>query len=252
MFDKKINIEFISKNKDMLDILPKPCPASNNLPEWYKSMPLYTKDKKHVYDNGDPNSTIKNCMPFFDGMTAGYHIPLPSDVWIDNEDGDLKFKWAIDDMDVIQTHLAEQHNLYPTPEGYMIHLFKWINPWIIKTPKGYSCLFTHPLHYDDLPFKCLSAVVDTDKHPTNINFAFFLKKNFHGFIPQGTPIIQVIPFKREKYNSIYHSNHEKLDIMWKKAKTHFFNRYKRFFRSTKVYTSIPEKETKCPFSRFLK
>lgn len=252
MLSKTINVEFIARNKEILEVLPKPYPSSNNLPEWYKNTPLYINDKKNIYDNGDPNTTIKNCMPFFDGMTAGYHIPLPSDVWVDNQEGELKFKWAIDDVDIIHTHIPEQYSLYPVPEGYMLHIFKWINPWIIKTPKNYSCLFTHPIHYDDLPFKSLSAIVDTDKHPTNINFAFFLKKDFDGLIEKGTPMIQVIPFKREKYNSIYHSNHEKLDIIWKKAKTYFFNRYKRFFRSPKTYTSNQDLKTKCPFHRFIK
>jgi hypothetical protein len=250
MFNKKINIEFIVKSKNLLDIIPKPHPAIENIPNWYKNTPLYVDDKKGINSNSEPNSTVKKCMPFFDGMTSGYHIPLISDVWVENEDGNLNFKWSIDDVEIIHSHIAEQYNLYPVPEGYMVHAFKWINPWIIKTPKNYSCLFTHPTHYDDLPFKCLSAVVDTDKHPTSIHFVFFLKKNFQGLIPKGTPLIQVIPFKREKYNSIFHSNYEKLDLIWKRAKTEFFDRYKRFFRSPKSYTSEPIKKSKCPFHIF--
>ena len=46
-------------------------------------------------------------------------------------------------------------------------------------------------------------MVDTDKYPIPVHFPFLLKKNFEGLIKQGTPIIQVIPFKRESWKSSY-------------------------------------------------
>jgi hypothetical protein len=32
------------------------------------------------------------------------------------------------------------------------------------------------------------------------NLPFFLKEGFEGIIPKGTPIAQIIPFKRESWN----------------------------------------------------
>lgn len=249
MFGNKKKIEFVTRYKAILDVIEKPFPASNNIPNWYKNMPAYVNDKKEVDSFGDPTATIKKCMPFLDAMTAGYHIPLPCDVWVSNNDGQIDFKWSIDDLEVVSIHKQEQYNLYPIPEGYISIAFKWLNPWLIVTPKGHSCIFKHPTHYDDLPFQCMTGVVDTDKHPYEVNFIFFLKKKFEGLIEKGTPIIQVIPFKRYDYNAIYHSNYSKYDIMWRKAKTVFFDRYKRFFRSIKKY-EMKEKR-KCPFHSFL-
>jgi hypothetical protein len=235
MLTNKIKIEFISKSKNLLEILPNPLPAIQNTPKWYDNMPSYVNGKKDINSINKSNSTFKENMPIFDVMTSGYYIPLASDVWVQNENGNLNFKWAIDNLEIISSHQPEQHSLYPIPDGYMIHIFKWVNPWIIKTPNNYSCLLTHPFHYDDLPFKSLSTIVDTDKYPTPKNFSFLLKKNFEGLIPKGTPLIQVIPFRREKYKSIIHSNSEKYNLMWKKAKTEFFDVYKKFFRSNKTY-----------------
>jgi hypothetical protein len=82
----------------------------------------------------------------------------------------------------------------------------------------------------------MEGVVDTDTFPLSINFPFFLRSDFSGTIPHGTPIAQVIPFKRDnfvsekgefdskKYSSI-HNYHD----------TTFFNRYKNKWWSRKVF-----------------
>jgi hypothetical protein len=69
--------------------------------------------------------------------------------------------------------------------------------WCIKTPKGYSSVFTHPINRPDLPFYTLGGVIDTDKWGEAGSHPFLLKKGWEGIIPAGTPIIQIIPFKRE-------------------------------------------------------
>jgi hypothetical protein len=54
----------------------------------------------------------------------------------------------------------------------------------------------------DLPFQTLSAIVDTDKHDVPTHFPFFMKHGFEGKIPVGTPIVQIIPFKRQEWKSV--------------------------------------------------
>jgi hypothetical protein len=240
-------INFVTRHKNIFDILEKPHQAIRKTPEWFKSMPSYIGDNKSVDNNNDQNSTIKKCMPVFDSMTAGYYIPLICDVWVENKDNDLNVRWSYDDIKLVSWQETDRYNLYPIPDGYMSLMFKWISPWIINTPKNYSCLFTHPMHYDDLPFRCLPGIVDTDKHPTEISFLFMLKEGFTGLIPKGTPIIQVIPFKRETFKANFNTKHEKFDLIWNKARMLFFNRYKTLFRSPKKY-EIDKNISKCPFS----
>ena len=47
-------------------------------------------------------------------------------------------------------------NEYPYP--------KWINPWAIKTPAGYSVYFKPPAHNPNQWFEILEGVVDTDTY----------------------------------------------------------------------------------------
>jgi hypothetical protein len=156
-------------------------------------------------------------------LNSGYHITTPRDIWVYNDQGKVRYQWAWDRIEIISSHKQEQLIGYPVPEGFYNTAFKFINLWTIKTPKEWSCLFVHPLHQEDLPFKSLSAVVDTDKFPAPVNFPFFLKKNFSGLIPKGTPMIQVIPFKRQKFVSSCSWDEDGILLkIWKKAHTSFF------------------------------
>jgi hypothetical protein len=142
-------------------------------------------------------------MPVFDGFSMGYIIPLWTDVYVTrNEEGVYyRWGWGPANGELITHHSERQLPTFPIKQisnGYP----KWTNPWSIQTPKGYSCLFVSPLNHANLIFNCLSGVVDTDQYNNMVNFPFtFNDPNFEGLIPAGTPIIQVIPFKRESWTS---------------------------------------------------
>ena len=51
----------------------------------------------------------------------------------------------------------------------------------------------------DLPFYTLSGVVDSDSWGLPVFFSFFVKRNFIGTIPKGTPVMQFFPFKRDSW-----------------------------------------------------
>jgi hypothetical protein len=80
-------------------------------------------------------------------------------------------------------------------------VFKFQQEWTNKTPKGVSILFTHPSNRFDLPFRCFSGFVDTDKYNLPVHFPFILKKGFEGIIPAGTPVAQLFPIKRTNWKS---------------------------------------------------
>jgi hypothetical protein len=236
-------IKFIASSKDYYDIFTRPVPANNSRPSWWNKMQSYTDGKKGVDLYGDPTSTVKKCMPVFDMMTTGYHITLPCDVWITNDGTTVSFKPSSDDIRLITGQRKDQYEHYHIDKEYHKMVFKWINSWIVNTPKGWSCLFVHPYHYEDLPFRTLSGLVDTDKYPAPVNFPFLFRKDFEGLIPKGTPIVQIIPFKREKMTHEYNYDTGFFKKLWDKAHTEFFNRYGKNFREKKVY-----EEKKCPFA----
>ena len=78
-----------------------------------------------------------------------------------------------------------------------------MNPWIIKTPPGYSCLFVPPLNNTDDRFFIIPGIVDTDTFPNEINFPIVINGDKYPTLDtlfkKGTPYVQIIPFKRDKW-----------------------------------------------------
>ena len=218
------------------EVLDKPKPASEFIPDWYKKIPSYlnTEGKKKPYPDGSPNSTVKRCMPVFDAITSGYIITSPCDVYVMQKDGLPWFTWV--SMSAIEFHPISQTAGHPaTKDG--LDSPKWMNPWAIKTPKGYSTLFVTPMHRD-LPFTLLPGIVDTDTYTNTVNFPFKLNDpTWEGMIPAGTPIAQVVPVKRESWKMQLGTDQERKEIrnILLKFDTVFFDRYKRFWWNKKEY-----------------
>jgi hypothetical protein len=212
-------IEFQSVRVD-LEVL-HPIPAFRNIPEWFRKIP-------GVIQGMD---TIKKCVPFLDAYTTGYLFVLAADVYFDKNGIQ-----EITKEPMIVPHRDLQIQGFEPPKEYNPQPLKWINLFISKTPRGYSTIFTHPLNRIDLPFYTLTGIVDTDKHPVAVNFPFFIKKDFEGIIPAGTPIAQAIPFKRQNWE---HSVEDKKQA-YIPAYIHTmhnppFGFYKKHFWSKKTY-----------------
>lgn len=213
--------------------LEKPMPASAYIPEWYKNMEGYINGKKEPDGAGRAQETIKKCIPVFDAITAGYIITSPADVWVSIKNGEQHFEWA--NFNLIAFHPIEQAPEHPAKKPFAYP--KWMNPWSIKTPKGYSVLFVQPFHRESV-FTILPGIVDTDEYYAAVNFPFVINDpEFTGLIPKGTPIAQVIPFKRESWKMKIgnEKNYINQVNVTTKLETKFFDRYKTMFWSRKEY-----------------
>ena len=232
-------IQFIASNKETGMVYDPPVPANMLLPEWYKKQKSNLEKEIDLNNpSGNPARTIKACMPVFDSISAGYFFILPADVLFKvNEFGVPYAQWSTDNYTIIDTHAGEQFSEFKVPDEYVSEqAYKFNNPWMIKTPPGYSTLFMQPALRDDLPFQIIPAIVDTDMHPVSVNFPFFLKKNFTGIIEMNTPVVQMIPFKRDSWQSekiVLNDNSPERE--WQKAKRKIMNRYKTFYREPKVW-----------------
>ncbi len=230
---------------------PPPEPSINFMPEWYKDAPIFVKNKvvegSYVKKNGvstrQTNSTIKKCMPVFDTLTAGYILKIPSDVTVfqsrenpGDEDYKTHFAWTAECP--IESHNIQQVEGYPHSGVHLKGLPKFINPWIIKTPPGYSCLFTTPMHRG-LPFTIMPGIVDTDTFEHPVNFPFQMnEKGFEGVFKTGTPMVQVIPFKRDEFISEVYMSDEDYKEKYKDSTvntTHFEDSYKKSFWHKKIF-----------------
>lgn len=234
-------VEFIAANEEHFIAFDPPTPAYKLIPEWYKKMQTNLFDPENmVLDNNTGNAarSIKACMPVFDIISAGYIVTLPADIYVAEPGltGEMNASWSTDTLKPLDFHHTDQFSEYPVSDEHYKLAVKFNNPWIIKTPPGYSTLFIQPSLREDLPFTVVPAIVDTDKHPSSINFPTFFKKDFRGILPYGMPVIQAIPFKREDWTHVakFYSNGES-EKEWQMAKRKILGRYKHFYRSIKSW-----------------
>jgi len=226
--------EIMFINTIQVDSLEKPKPASQFIPEWYKNMESYINNVKKPTEPNTTTATIKRCMPVFDAITAGYIITLPADVYVSIKDNEQIFNWA--DFNLVQWHPIAQAPEHPAKKPYSVYP-KWMNPWGIKTPKGYSTLFVQPFHRESV-FTILPGIVDTDTYTAPVNFPMVINDPlFEGLIPKGTPIAQVIPFKRESWTMKFGTEKEYKESLdsSRKLSSKFFDKYKTLFWSRKEY-----------------
>lgn len=233
---------------------PQPEPASKAIPQWWKDLPhylwgknefsmqAYLKDKRseHPTGTGVPNVGIKRCLPVLDGLTAGYIIKSHCDIEFAYREGIdrsvAQEPFFSSSIWPVSRWSKDQFSGYDIPEGYSDQVYKWSGNWIIKTPPGYSTLFVHPVGYNSLPFKTLTGIVDTDKLETDVNPPFIIKKDFQGIIEAETPIVQIIPFKREEWEmEITEVSELDQRIRMERLVKKIVSSYGRHFRAPKSY-----------------
>lgn len=219
-------------------ILPRPIPAVQGLPDWFKALP----SKAFSDINQEETLTIKKCPPFIDAMAFGFMIPLVADLRVENGE----FFW---DRDVPAGGISNfSHSPIAFHDGAQVagspffdddrFIIKFNNFWTIETPPGYSLLFTHPLNRIDLPFTTITGMVDTDTYVDNlINFpARWHDTEFNGVLPKGTPVAQCIPIRREAWTGGFESLSNEAALRLNETAgtvSNEFGTYRREFRATK-------------------
>lgn len=200
-FNSKI-IKFASsgfKLGSLLEHSDIPSPAKNHVPEWYKN----TRNIKRDSAETSLTKNLKDCTPFSDSLISGYIWSTPGDIYVERVPNSAAPKISFaPDLEIMDVRDSKSAGFMKVPEGCYDTHFVWKHTMHISTPKGYSVLITHPLNRHDLPFVSLSGIVDCDSNPMRPgNYPFFIKKSFDGLIPKGTPVLQIIPIKREDWVS---------------------------------------------------
>lgn len=219
-----MKIQFVCSDpavKEYFDVKP----ASKVVPEWYKDLPTREKFDRNQIPN------IKECMPVQDMILSGYIIfntyeftlfPVPSK--------------GVEEFTVLthKTGHIDSHGYEQCPvklQGQRKNYFKIDNPWLIRTPPGYSCLIMQPFYHFDERFQLMPAIVDTDVHDLPIQIPGYIKSNEPVNVESGTPIAQIIPFKRDEWE---------LETLTKPHKTSklqfmFASAYRKVFHNKKIF-----------------
>jgi len=199
--NKTVKFHLIKDFPDQI-VLP-PLPSKKLVPSWFKHIPPKVEDPKL----GEIQS-VKKCIPFLDAMTAGYTLLAHMDIMIElAEDGSIKLPY-LDDHHKMLSEMWKPIERHPGSQvqGAVFQnmtILKYMNPWIIETPKDYSMLFLPPINQLENPIIPIVGLVDTDGYDNVINIPFIhtqLEPGNPVFIPAGTPICQMIPIKRDNWS----------------------------------------------------
>ncbi|WP_395454288.1 hypothetical protein ACHMW5_11900 [Azospirillum melinis] len=207
--DSGPEIQFVTTVDGVEEVAP-PRPAQEFIPSWFKSMDSVVSSKKSdcpIERLAHGIGTIKKCPGIHDMMSAGYIIPAWADYIIeyDSDLGTLNWSspspWA-----QISFHSPEQLE-GAKPMAEMIRpyrgVLKFESPWRIILPTGYSSLLVAPFYSDPTsPLQIVPGIVDHDSfHVANVLAMFRQYGRGKWMLKRGTPLAQVIPFRRENYRS---------------------------------------------------
>jgi hypothetical protein len=187
---ERIEFSLIHGNEN---IFPRPYPANREVPEWFKAMPSEAEGQ------GRSMRTVKNCPPFIEAMTCGYIIPVVADLSL-SRDSAGGFHGEANGANILHIHRATQVKGAPFEN---LPVLKILNPWLIRTPPGYSALFLPVLNRFQMPLFPLAGLVETDIFYREVNFPAVLTiaPGMSLKLPRGTPLVQVIPIKRDEFQS---------------------------------------------------
>ena len=249
MFSK--DIEFSCPKDYFLKKEDYPIPSTLNIPDWFKKL------------NHDKNlPTIKGCMPFLDTLKAGYILKMPQDMNIRHNIPNIEKDNALDtfqqaslrglgdvlkmkglnlNSEYIEVHPNSQLGGCPlNKKNSDLPFHKIQNPWTIKTPPGYSCLFVPPLNNSDDRFSIIPGIVDTDTFNVEVNFPIVMNGDKYPkqelFIKKGTPYVQIIPFKRDNWKMKITPHKQNQSLMNKIFyRLNFWESYKNNFWKKKIW-----------------
>lgn len=205
-------IEFTCYNSNTVKYF-KPVLAKTVLPDWWKTMKIQEMTRF------TRQHTIRSCPAMDDWVKSGWYLLANKDIRVicgkdrDGQDTDHE-SFVTEDIEGTgyssPPHPREQFgnvfNFLGKNRAPIRDAFKMKNPWNIITPKGYSCFYIDPFLHQNEFFATWPGIIDTDKFNKNMDNAqiIFYPKVDHSFtILKGTPLCQIIPFKREKWVASY-------------------------------------------------
>lgn len=225
----------------------RPEPTKNNQPNWWKDATLFwQKSDGTPYEVGIDSESgkverglgFKACPALMDGFNMGYVLKTPTDIMFIQHNNE---PYVLIDKE-FKEFCGEREEMYGfyNPHGYHKKHFHWWPNWGIEVEPGYSLLVINPMNRFDLPFLTLSGIIDSDSYTSSGLTPFFLKEGFSGLVPKGTPFAQVIPIKRESWQSeyIYHDDKEiykRFEDTANRFRKPFGGIYKKEIWSKKIY-----------------
>jgi hypothetical protein len=199
---KKIVLDCFTHLEHVLTTAPI-VPATKLLPEWWKALP-----RTYTTPQGE-HSTMRSCVGMTDYYKASIVMPLWSDMRI-NIKSPTEYNWKFSDG----LSNAVYHEVDKQAAGFLpeyAHI-KITSPWYLKTKENIQWVWSHPTYAfpNSHEIATLPGVVNYKHQSTsNINIFVFAKKEQTIFIPQGQPLVHMIPMSDRKVKIVRHLIDEK-------------------------------------------
>lgn len=188
----------------------KPVLAKTVLPEWWKNTKVY-----QINGAGAGTQTLRGCPAMNDWLGMGWYIVAERDIHV-ALNGTTKTLEVDDPILTVSTFSNRQgmtspsHPVMQMSDTYAYDgkeprdAFKFRMPWNVRTPIGYSVLYLDPFLFSNPYYSTWHGVIDADTFNTNLDTSqliMYAKSDQPFVIPAGSPICQIVPFKREEWNS---------------------------------------------------
>ena len=187
----------ITPEDNRLMTMPPFVNEQTSLPQWFKQLKKFS-------------GSLRSCAGVNDYLTTGITIPLWTNVYFRPNLETNFWESRIDNMSpplhniAVQGFSYDQTGKCPATDVRKFETMQYpkiINPWRIETAPGWSSLILPPLWEPNENYDVLAAVVHTDfYHAANV--VLNIKTTTDFTIKYGTPIMHVIPFKRQDNVSV--------------------------------------------------
>jgi hypothetical protein len=189
--------------------------------------------------------SIVHCPGMHDFLSSGYIVSAHCDIRIKaNRVG------TVVTLNAASVNIHEIPNLTPSKldprliksrlipsDKVKLEVCKIPLPWAVFTPPGYSVYFLPCTLQADYLDKLMvwPGVIDCDTYH-HISFIFSAKEECEVLLPAGTPLVHIIPFKREVFDGVCNkATDEEEDIYKYHVTSRVGQVYRKFFHSKKKF-----------------
>lgn len=249
----KKNEILIVPQTNMLWEVP-PFTNRNNKPDWWKNL---QKGK----------GSLRRCHGTIDYLSLGITFSMWTNIYVRPTPNRKSFEVKLDQISAPEGRAEFRTEWFPysATEGCPFakdreiqegDFPKLVTPWMFKTAPGYSTLILPTLFEQDPNYSVLPGVVHTDYYHT-INIVLNIHTDKEFTIPIGTPMYQLIPFKRsDNVSKIIEGN----ETMWRFVNgrgvgEHYLGNFDRrvsYRRELAKADSLAEKQNKSLIEKILK
>jgi hypothetical protein len=204
---KKNQVLLSCEDANLMDDSCRPYANDGNWPEWWKAL-------------SGSEGGLKRCSGTSDYLATGFTIPLWAKLMIrpsiNGQNWDAQFDLVPPCSNFrIESFSYEQTGECPVSKVRKLkksNYVKVINPWLVKTPPGWSSLFLPPLWDPNPNYTMLPAVVNTDYyHNAHMVINVLTDEPFE--LEIGRPMWHVIPFKRNKETTLLWGNKNAYNLL---------------------------------------